>query len=463
MGRVYPEGKGFRNTRDAVTMKKSILTIIAAAGLGLSLGWGLAAQETKTETKKDWKGQEEYNLFQAYQKADPKGRIEALDKWKAAFPASDFAEEREEQYLFVYQQLNMNREAFDKAAEILKTRPNHFYSLSAIERLIYTLPAPPKPADLDTTERVSKYLLENLDAVFAPANKPTDVKDTDWTTYKPAMKNAAQATLAWVYVQRKDHAKAETELTKYLHLDPTQAPTSVTLGGELLAQNQDHPEKLPLGLYQFAHAASYDGQNALPAPARKQALDYLTKTYTTYHGSTEGLDKLLALAKSSPFPPEGFSIESTRDIAAKKAAAEEDFVKAHPDLGLWQNIKDSLTKDGGDAYFEMNMKGTLLPGGANGVQKFKGKIVSMTPETKPKQIVLALEQPNVPDVTLQLSEALPGKMEAGEELQFEGVAKSYTKQPFMVVFETDPDKIAGWTGKNPPKSSAGKAKAKAKQ
>ena len=438
-------------------MKNPILIVITAGGLGLSLGWGLAAQEPK----KEWKGQEEYNLFQAYQKADPKGRIDALDKWKAAFPASDFAEEREEQYLFVYQQLNMNRQAFDKAVEILKTRPNHFYSLSAVERLVYTLPPPPKPADLDAAERVSKYLLDNLDTVFVAANKPTDVKDADWTTYKPAMKNAAQATLAWVYVQRKDHPKAETELTKYLQLDPTQAPTSLSLGGELLAQNQEHPEKLPLGLYQFAHAASYDGPNALPAPARKQALDYLTKTYTTYHGSNEGLDKLLTLAKNSPFPPEGFKIESARDIAAKKAAAEEDFAKAHPDLGLWQAIKESLLKDGGDAYFE-SIKGALVPAGANGVQKFKGKIVSMTPETKPKQIVLALEQPNVPDVTLELSEALPGKMEAGEELQFEGVAKSYTKQPFMLVFETEPDKIVGWTGKNPPKPSAGKAKAKAK-
>ncbi|MBZ5634007.1 MAG: hypothetical protein LAO55_12865 [Acidobacteriia bacterium] len=440
-------------------MKNPILTLIAAAGLGLSLGWGLAAQEPK----RDWKGQEEYGLFQAYQKADLKGKIDALDKWKAAFPASDFSQEREEQYLFVYQQTNMNRQAFDKAAEILKTRPNHFYSLSAIERLAYTLPPPPKSSDLETAERVSTYLLDNLDAVFAPSNKPMEVKDGEWITYKPAMKNAAQATLAWVYVQRKDHPKAETELKRYLRLDPTQAQTSLTLGGELLAQNQDHPEKLPLGLYQFARAASYDGPNSLPAPARKQAQDYLTKTYTAYHGSNEGLEKLLALAKNSPFPPEGFSIESSRDMAIVKAAKEKEFADAHPDLGLWQSaIKDPLIMDGGEAYFEMNMKGVLLPGGANGVQKFTAKIVSMTPETKPKQIVLALEQPNVPDVTLELSQALPGKMEAGEALQFEGVAKSYTRQPFMLVLETDPDKIAGWTGKNPPKSSTGKAKAQAK-
>jgi len=448
-------------------MKNPILKVFAAIGLGLSLGWVMAAQESKPAdaAKKDWKGQEEYALFQNYQKADPKGKIEALDKWKAAFPASDFAEEREEQYLIIYQQTNMNRQAFDKAAEILKTRPNHFYSLSAIERLVYLLPPSITPADLDTAERVSKYLLDNLDTVFAPSNKPMDVKDADWATYKPAMRNAAQATLAWVYVQRKDYPKAEIELTKYLHLDPTQAASSLTLGGELLAQNQDHPEKIPLGLYQFAHAATYDGQNSLAEPARKQALDYLTKTYTTYHGSKEGLDKLLALAKNSPFPPEGFAIESAQQIAVKSAADQENFIKTHPELGLWQTaIKDPLTKDGGDAYFEASVKGFLLPGGNNGVQKFKGKIVSMTPAVKPKEIVLALEQPNVPDVTLELSQALPGKMEAGEELQFEGVAKSFTKQPFMVVFDVEPKAIEGWTGKNaaPAKPAAGKNKAKAK-
>jgi hypothetical protein len=441
-------------------MKHELLRTVTAVGLGLTLGWVLAAQEPK----KEWKGgQEEYNLFQAFQKADTKGKVEALDKWKAAFPTSDFADEREEQYLIVYQQLNMNRQAFDKAAEILKTRPNHFYSLSAIERLVYTLPPPPKPADLDTAERVSKYILENPDTAFAASNRPTDVKEAEWTTYKPAMQSAAQATLAWVYVQRKDHPKAEIELTKYLRMDPTQAATSLSLGGELLAQNKEHPEKLALGLYHFARAAAYEGQNSLPAAARKQALDYLTKTYTAYHGSADGLDKLLALAKNNPFPPEGFTIESIQQISAKQAATQEEFFKAHPDLGLWQSaIKEPLTKDGGDAFFEMNMKGALLPGGANGVQKFKGKIISMTPDTKPKQIVLALEQPNVPDVTLELSEALPGKMDPGEELMFEGVAKSYTKQPFMVVFETDPDKIAGWTGKNAPKAPAPKSKAKSK-
>ena len=44
------------------------------------------------------------------------------------------------------------------------------------------------------------------------------------------------------------------------------------------------------------------------------------------------------------------------------------------------------------------------------------------------------------------------------------IAKSFTKQPFMVVFEVEPKQIEGWTGKNaaPARPSPGKSKAKAK-
>ena len=258
----------------------------------------------------------------------------------------------------------MNRQAFDKAAEILKTRPNHFYSLSAIERLVYTLPPPPKPADLDTAERVSKYLLDNLDAVFAPSNKPMDVKDADWATYKPAMKNAAQATLAWVYVQRKDHPKAETELTKYLHLDPTQARTSLSLGGELLAQNQDHPEKLPLGLYQFAHAASYDGPEQ-PAGRGAQAGSRLPDQdlHDVSRLQRRGWTSCWPWPRTVRSRRRGSAIESAQQIAAKKAAEEEDFVKAHPDLGLWQTaIKEPLTQGRRRGLFRDEREGRALAG-----------------------------------------------------------------------------------------------------
>jgi hypothetical protein len=41
-------------------------------------------------------------------------------------------------------------------------------------------------------------------------------------------------------------------------------------------------------------------------------------------------------------------------------------------------------------------------------------------------------------------------MEAGETLTFEGIAKSFTKDPYMLTMTVEKDKLEGWTGKNAP-------------
>jgi len=96
------------------------------------------------------------------------------------------------------------------------------------------------------------------------------------------------------------------------------------------------------------------------------------------------------------------------------------------------------------------MKGAGLPGGVNNVARFKGKLISSTPALHPKELVLAIEDPARPDVTLKLESALPGKMDPGGDIEFEGVGDSFTKDPFMVTFIVEKSKIDGWTGKNPP-------------
>ncbi|MGH9647198.1 MAG: hypothetical protein ACRD4E_10310, partial [Bryobacteraceae bacterium] len=251
-------------------MKYRSWMTITAVGIGLALGWGLGTQQINAQdakapdakaSKKVWKGanggQEEYGLAQAIDKAtDAKGKIAALDKWKSAFPQSDFDDLRQDAYLGAYQAANMNREAFAKALEILKTNPNHFYALRAIVSLAQTL-MPPTPADLDNAARVSMYILDNLDTAFAAANKPANITDAQWPAVKPAMKEAAHTVYLYTITARKDPPREETELTAYLKKDPTQASTSYSLAGAILAQNQQHPDKQPLALYQFARAAAY--------------------------------------------------------------------------------------------------------------------------------------------------------------------------------------------------------------
>ncbi len=113
-------------------------------------------------------------------------------------------------------------------------------------------------------------------------------------------------------------------------------------------------------------------------------------------------------------------------------------------LALWMTVKGELTGANGPAYFESSVKGALLPGGAGGVTKFKGKLISMTPPKAPKQLVLGITDASTPEVTLNLDEALAGTAPVGTELEFEGVASSFTAEPFKVIFDVEKDKLAGW-------------------
>jgi hypothetical protein len=436
----------------ASTVVDGIKAILALL-LSLLLLTAFAAGQEK---KKEWKNRAEYDLYDAITKdTNPVSRIDSLSKWREQFPESDYADVRQQIFLITYQQANRARESMDTALQILKDRPNDVRALAAIVGSIYTLVpqhaaqlTPQMNADLDAAEKTSAYLLDHLDAVYAKDNKPPDTKEEDWAKAKPEMKAFAQKTLGYIFLERKDYEKAQTELIKALQLDGRQAQINYWLGGVLLAQNKTHPELQSAALYHFARAASYDGPNSLPEADRKQIHAYVDRAYQQYHGSSEGLDQLLASAKSSPLPPSGFNILSETDIEKQRIEAEEAAARANPMLALWKSIKAELTSGSGAAYFETNMKDAALPGGANGVTRFRGKLISMTPAVRPKELVLAVEKPDVADVTLKIEPGLPGKMEPGAEIEFDGVAKSYTREPFMVTFEVDRAKLAGWTGVN---------------
>lgn len=461
-------------------MKTIIISLVAIAALAAGLqaqAPAAAPAAASAEKKKNWKDNAEYELYSAIIKPDatPAARLQNLDKWKSAYPQSEYADTRQKIYLITYQQMNNHRAAFDMATEILKAEPNDLASIQEVLGYVRAL-MPAKPtdplsaqnkADLETAEKVAHSLLANPDAVFAADKKPQGATDAQWAQAKPTMVKFAQFTLGYIAVEQKDNAKAEAELTKTLQADPTNAQASYMLATLLLGQQKDHPEKMPLALFEYARAANYDGPGALDANTRKTVDNFLTtKAYPTYHGSAEGLAELKTLAKTNALPPADIKIKSTVDIEGEKAAAAAAEAAANPMLALWRTIKTELTGDNGPAYFESSVKDAGLPGGANGVTKFKGKLVSTTPAVRPKELTLAIEG-TAADVTLKLDEPLPGMMEAGGEISFSGAAKAYTKDPYMLTFAVTKEDIEGWTGKGPavarPAGAAKKAPAKKKE
>ena len=396
------------------------------------------AQAAAAQPKKEFKDRAEFDLYEAARTGkDPAANISKLEEWKKGYAETQFGAERLAMYLTNYAAQNKTQDVVNTSKEILAADPNNFTALYYMT--LYTQARVPQgaaaaPADvLDEGEKSANGVLSNLDK-----QKPANMADDQWNTSKKPIIALAQTNLGWIAMQRKQYDAAETAFKASLVANPNQGLVDYWLG--LVEAYQKNTAKGPELLFYLARAASYTGEGAAPAGIQTAANTYLEKAYVGYHGKKDGLDQVKAMAKANAMPPSGFSIKSVTDLGKEEAAAEEQAAKSNPQLATWKNIKTALTGAEGSAYFNSSMKDALLP-------TLRGKVVSLSPETNPKQIVLSNIDGTTPDATLTLDAALPGKVEPGTELTFEGVAESYTAEPFMVKFKVDKDKLHGWTGK----------------
>ena len=423
-----------------VTNRKTLITLALATAMvaGSQPAFSQAAQP-------NWKDRAEFDLYDAITKeAQPAKRIDLLNQWKEKYPTSEFANVRLQVFTQSYQQAGRCGEAISSANELLGKDANNLTALNTILTCIFTTQNP-TPDQLASADRAANQVLSNINTLFASDKKPQGVSDADWNTAKNGLQLLAQNTIGFVAMTQKNNEKAEAEFTKSLQGNPNQGQISYWLGTVVLAQK--NPAKQSAALWHFARAAAFDGPGSLPAANRAPVRTYLEKAYTGFHGSKEGLDQLLNQAKASAFPPSAdWKILSKVDIEKAKIEEEQKAAAANPQLALWKNIKAELTGANGASYFESGMKGAALPGGANGVKQFVGKLIEAKPEGKVKTLVLSIEDGTTPDVTLNIDGVLPGKMEPGADIGFEGVASGYTASPFMVTFDVEKGNLSGWKG-----------------
>jgi hypothetical protein len=393
------------------------------------------------DAKPNWKDRAEYDLVESITKeTDHTKRIALLNQWKEKYPNTDFKKLRAQIYLQSYQGLNQSANVLAAARDILAVDPQDMQALST---MAYYTPAlnNQAPDALAAGEKAARGVLENLETFYTPDKKPAQVTAEQWAKAKKDSAAMAHKTLGWIAMIRKEAAPAEENFQKSLEFNPAQGDVSYWLGQTIMGER--NADKYSVGLWHIARAASYDGPGALPPAGRKPVDDYLVKAYKGYHGDVTGLDEIKTQAKASALPPPGFNIESVKDIAIKKLKQEEEFAKNNPQAALWIRLKEALLGAEGQQYFDSSMKDAIAP-------KLRGTLV----EQKPKELLVAMSPGSTtPEVTLQLESPLP-KAEPGLAFEFEGVAKSYTKEPFMVVMDVEKEKITGWPAAAPAKKSA---------
>jgi tetratricopeptide (TPR) repeat protein len=402
----------------------AVLGVAVTSTSTLAFAQAQAGQPAAAPQKKV-KDQGEYDVFNAVTKeADGKKKIELLKQWKEKYPDSDYKEDRLLIMIQTYTQLGQAQDILNTAKELLAQYPKNVQGLYWVCKLVPGLNKE-DPESLEVADKAANGLIN--------AEKPAGTKDEDWAKAKKDLEVLGHNTLGWAAWKRKNLDVAEKELNAALKLNENQAETSSWLGAVIFAMKK--PERQSEVLYHFARASVLaPNQGGMPEPQRKGIEQYLERAFNSYHGQDPaGLTALKEEAKKTAFVPNGFKIESQTEIAVRK---ENEFREKNPQLALWMGIKKELAGPNGDQYFEGNVKNAAVP-------KLKGTVVAAKPPVRSKELVVGLENPEVGEVTLKFDVPLTGKPKVGSLVEFEGVPTAFSKDPFMLTFETEKAKVAG--------------------
>jgi len=376
-------------------MKPTLLavTLLLAGSLG-----SLNLAQTAPAAEPTWQnpGESEIGLA-ADAETDPAEKLELLKKWEQQYPTSALSNQRT------------------------------FMTTKTLIALITAAFGKPDGAELQAGTKAAQQLIRGLGDYFSDSLRSlsalAQMSPADWAKARATSEMQAHAVLAYAAMLKKDDAAAEAEYRRVLVIDPTQAATSYQLGALLIhemAASKDYT-RFPEALYELARSLAVTGASALPPPGTAAATKALTGNYTNYHGDTSGMDSLIAQAAGSAFPPDNFQLLSVQQIANQKQQEHEAWALKHPDLNIWETIKDSLDQKGDD-YFATNLKGVGMP-------EFQGTVVSLPSS---RQILVNINNA-AGDAILKFDDNIKGDIPAGTTLHFKGVVDAWTKTPAYIV------------------------------
>jgi hypothetical protein len=399
------------------------------------------------QPQKQYKDANEYPMFDAAIKdlaANNAAKTLAdLDAWSQKYPDSDYKDDRQILYVKAYAAANQTAKAVDTATALLTKQlgsADRLNMLYIIASAIQQIPEPP-PAQLEAARKAA-------DELAAWDKIPAGVTAEAWPPIHTQVQAAAQRAQLFIALvpgaqalKKNDCPAAESALKRALDDHPQSAQAAGLLGQAELCLYKTQPDRAPLALYELARAASLDPvQGMVDAKWQQQSVEpALESVYRQYHGvDPESLQQLKELAVKSPFPPAGFAIKSAIEIAQEK---QDAFVKEHPELALWINIRTALAAASGEDYFASELKDAAVP-------PLKGVLLEATPACRPATLMVAVPLPGAPsqpaaEVALKLAKPIAGKPELGAEFRWEGVAVAFAKTPFLLTMETAAEKITG--------------------
>ena len=367
-----------------------------------------------------------------------------LDAWKQKFPESEFKDDRDfyilQGYLLTNQfdkVLTFGNPFMDRNLPTLfkdtlgNVVATYFIVTSAAGEL---MKKDATPEQLAIGDKAAHKLLDFAPTYFVPANLPAGQKPEAFAQTRTTMEAAAKGYLLAEVVSpgdkamaKKDCPTAEVAYIKALSDYPDNSSIAYQLAGAYNCNKKPFQ-----AMYEYARAAAID-----PTLGGRQTAErvstFVKKTYVGLHGSAEGYDELLSMAKANPIPAPDFKIKTADEITQEKS---DTFAKANPEIATWNTIKANLASQG-PGFFE-TMKGAQLP-------LLLATIADAKPACRPKELILYVPSPEnaakTNEITLKFETALAGKPEIGSNIKFMAVADAYTAAPFMLTMTAEKDKV----------------------
>jgi len=394
-------------------MRKFLLTMLIAL-VAISLMAPAPAQaQGAPAPKKEIKDPAEYNSYVgATQQSNPQAKISGLLDFLQRYPNSVVKEDALEHLMTAYQQTGDAAKAMETVGRLLEVSP---YNLRGLAVMAYSkrqaaLNGQDAIKNAADAEETGQRGLKSL----ATATKPEGMNDADWDKLKKQYGLVFNAAVGFGELQKKNWAEAAKYLQLAVQADPTQFYDVYYLGVSYLQQTPINP----LGLFYVARAVNLSNSNA-------DVVKFGRYYYGKYHGGLDGWDALVAQAKDTLLPPEGFRITPAPTLADQAKALVESKDPKLMSFAEWELILSAGEPPVADKVWN-TIKGQSV--------EFAGQVISATRSTLLIAATVDAIEKNQPDVEVTMSAPLPLRLvpRAGSEIQVLAVPASYEPNPFVM-------------------------------
>jgi hypothetical protein len=108
---------------------------------------------------------------------------------------------------------------------------------------------------------------------------------------------------------------------------------------------------------------------------------------------------------------------------------------------VWKVVRDGLIGPDSAEFWKI-VKDSLLPSPPLARDRFRGVVLSSEPSDHPILLRIAMYGATTPELTIKLPRPLKASYPPGTDVLFKGVAREFTREPFMLTLEVDQDQYS---------------------